>query len=145
MYWDIVFQVSGLDYTTTDTTATPPTITGLSAPLVANNKYEYEVRLVGQSSSSAGVRYRMNFSAAGASGTWYSVCSSTTTGVASFTNLYGSVQSPAWTTASTDESLYISGIIVVGANSGNLTVDLNKVTSGTATVFIGSILKLKYL
>lgn len=145
MYWDSIIQVSGSNYVTADVGSTPPDITGLTTALLANSVYEFEVILVGQSSTTAGVRFAMSFSAAGATGTWLAIGSTTTVAAAQQGNVYGAVGTGYWTTAATDESFYMRGIISTAANAGNLTAQLNKVTSGTATVYIGSELKIKLL
>lgn len=145
MYWTSIVQVSGSDFTTADVGAAPLDITGLTYAASANTKYEFEVILVGQSSTSAGVRFAMAFSAAGATGTWVAMGATTTSGANSLGQTFGVAASGFWLSAATDESFFMRGIISIGANAGNITAQLNKVTSGTATVYIGSEMKIKAL
>ena len=141
MYWDTFVQVAS-DFVSSGTTQ--QTITGLSYAVLANTKYEFEVVLTGQASDTAGVQFGVFFSAAGSTGSYVGIGGTTTTTSAYGGNVTGT-QSGAvfWTETAVEKSVFYKGIISIGANAGNITVDLTKQTSGTATVRAGSILKIK--
>jgi hypothetical protein len=117
-------------------------IAGLSQVLLANSVYEFEAVLEVQSSSTAGNGYGVNFSAAGA--TVEGQIQGTLTATSDKTlriNTLNAAASP-YVTINGTGAVNIKGIITVGANAGTLTIKHLKVTSGTATVFINSYLKV---
>src|SRR5437016_5987546 len=143
MYWDTFVQVSGSDFTTGTTLSN---ITGLLYTAAANSLYEIEVHLVGQSSSSAGNDFTIAFSAAGATGTFtYYGPGGTTTGIVD-SNVLGTVTGTGlWTTASTDTAARILAGVKTGANTGDITVQVQNLTAGTAKIYIGSVFNIKKL
>ena len=116
-------------------------ITGLSAALLANSVYEFEAVLSVQSSSTAGNGYGVNFSAAGA--TVEAQITGTLAAATQKTLRIAALNTAAtpFVTVAATGGIVIKGIIVTGANPGNLTIKHLKVTSGTSTVFINSFLK----
>lgn len=132
----IYVWVSGSNATTTGQSLT--NITGLSVALIANTKYFFSANLSVQSSSTAGNQYGVNFSAAGAtveaqiSGT-LAAATSRSDRISAF-----NTASPAYVTSGATGGIRIEGIITTGANSGNLTIQHLKTTSGTSTVFQNS-------
>lgn len=131
-------RVSGSNFTTTGQALVD--ITGLSLALAANSVYQFEIGISASTTNvTTGIQYGVNFSAAGASIEAQIVGSFTST--ASKTeriNALNTATSAFLTTASQTGAVTIKGIIVVGANAGNLTAKTLKVTSGTSTVFINS-------
>lgn len=130
---DYFVRVSGSDVTRTAQTLAD--ITGLTAALTANTTWEFEAVLAVASSSVAGNQYAVQFSAAGA--TVEATILGTTTGptvinVARISAL--NTAAAAMCTVAANGNVIIKGIISVGANAGNLTIQHLKVTSGTATV-----------
>lgn len=146
MYWDTLDQVSGSNFTNTSTTLTD--ITGLSRALVANSTYEVDVMLRLQSTDSGGQNLAMQYSVAGA------FISMMLIGMTNSSNITTPGGFNAFNTASgltvatsinVDRFAWLKGIVVIGANAGNLTVQTKQNSAGTGTVYIGSILKLRKL
>jgi len=136
-------RVSGSNATTTGQALV--NITGLSIPLAANTTYEFEATLSVQSSSSAGTEYGVQFSAAGA--TVESQCTGTLLATSAQTVRVSALNTAtaAFLTSGATGGILIKGVIAVGANAGNLTIQHLKVTSGTSTVFINSYLKARII
>lgn len=134
--------VAGSNATTTGQALT--NITGLSVALVANGVYEFEAVLMTQVTNvTTGIQYGVNFSAAGAS--VVAQITGAFTSTASKTERISSLNSATsayMTTGNGTGGILIKGILTVGANAGNLTIQHLKVTSGTSTVLIGSFLKV---
>lgn len=139
-YWDGSVEVTGIDAQTGNTTAT--NVTGLTFSALANNTYEIEAVLITNSSSAAGMDVGVNYSVAGA----------TLTGLTtSATNSTGGVVGLAalGTPVLANSSNNVDGITVIrafvktGATAGNVTIQHAKVTSGTSTVRLSSVLKWK--
>lgn len=142
--WDSFVQVSGSDFSTGNTSAT--NITGLSIALLANSIYEVQCALIGQSSTAAGVTLAISFSAAGATGAHNSFVALSTTSGSSLTNVIGTLFATSiWTTATTDQNIIMRAIVKTGANAGNVTAQVAKTTSGTVTIYIGSVMKVRKL
>jgi len=134
--------VSGSDFTTTSLTLVD--VTGLTAPLAANSVYEFMAKLSVESSSNAGLNTGVNFSAAGATIEAGEVgARDAEVGKVSRLNAFNaSGASAAWVRISaTPQTHEIKGIIRTGANAGNLTIKVLKVSSGTAKVYVDSYLK----
>lgn len=139
--WNIS-AVSGSDATTTSLTAV--NITGLTYACAASTLYEFEGVLVAGSSSAAGCKYAVQYSAAGATtGAVFSGAVTTTTGAVTSVNALNSLDATAFFTGSQKSFVWVRGWLQTGANTGNLTLQQAKVTSGTATVYIGSMLKVR--
>lgn len=134
-------RVSGSNATTTGQALTD--VTGLSNPLVANGVYEFKARLsVSTSAVTTGTQYAMNFSAAGAAieaGVFGTLTSTAAKGERM--NALNTATTTYLTTSAQSGNIVIEGIVIVGANAGNLVVRHLKVTSGTSTVFIHSYLE----
>jgi hypothetical protein len=139
----LVAQVAGSDATTTGQVLVD--VTGLSVALLPNAVYEFEARLsVTTSADTTGTKYAVQFSAAGA--TVEAGVAGTKTNTAAFNGdrisaLNTATASNYLTTSAVDGTITIKGVLTTGANAGNLTVQHLKVTSGTSTVRIGSVLK----
>lgn len=138
--------VTGSNATTTGQTLVD--VTGLSLPLTINATYEFEAVLSAQSSTVAGTDYGVNFSAAGASleaGIFGSRAASATSVIGERLHTFNAVNGDAvfLSQGIAIGPVLIKGIIATGANSGNLTIQHLKVTSGTSTVFINSFLKVR--
>lgn len=140
-----ISQVSGSDFTTTSTTLVD--ITGLSFAASANTLYEFEAFLkVNSNSGVAGVRYGLGYSAEGATvvaniiGTSNAITSASNSGFGALNTESSNVY---LTASNLTGYCIIKGFLAVGANAGNFTVKILKVTSQTATVYIGSMLKVR--
>lgn len=134
--------VSGSDATTTNKTATD--VTGLSFACAANTLYLFRAVLVVTSSSAAGCKYAVQYSAAGAScGAIFSGAVTSTTGGITSVSALNSLDATAFLTSSQKSVVVIEGWLQTGANTGNLTIQHAKVTSGTSTVHIGSTLYVR--
>jgi len=130
------------DRATSNATATD--VPDLSIALLANSAYEFEAILRAASSSSAGCKYAVQFSAAGASAyAVYTGATAATTAAVTATNALNSLEATAFLAAAIDGLVVIRGLIFTGANAGNLTIQQAKVTSGTATVRANSTLKVR--
>jgi hypothetical protein len=130
-------KVSGSNFTTSSTSLVD--ITGLTFAASANTKYEIDGMLLGQSGSAGGVQFAVSFSAAGATGSYMAFSPSTSSASGGGVNVIGTATGQnVWTTTTTDLHTFIKSIVSVGANSGNITVQVKKTTSGSLTVYIGS-------
>lgn len=134
-------RVSGSNVTTTGQSLVD--ITGLSIALEANSIYEFEAVLSCSTSAvTTGTGYGVQFSGAGA--TIEAQITGAFTNTASKTLRINALNTSAQaflTTSAQTGGIIIKGIIVTGANAGNLTIKHLKVTSGTSTIFINSFLK----
>lgn len=134
-------RVTGSNATTTSTTLVD--VTGLSLPLSANSVYEFVAEITGNGADANGVKFGVNYSAAGATveaGIYADVAG---TGMRSRRiNALNSATAQSFFTSSNDVAALIQGTITTGANAGNLTIQHLKGTSGTSTVYVGSYLKV---
>lgn len=139
--WSIV-AVSGSDFSTSSTTLT--NITGLSFACNANTLYEFEAHLFLNSSSTAGLRVGVQYSAAGAAvKAWVTGSTSATAAAVNALTALNTSTSTAYVAVAADGCITIRGFFKTGANAGNMTIQLLKVTSGTAKAYIGSMLKVR--
>lgn len=142
MEWDQVKFVKGASWTNTSTTFLD--ITGLSFTGDANSKYDIEIVLCGKGSTINGVRFDMNFSSSGAGGTLSGITSGASNSADLVTFAIGAASATSsWTTINTDMTSYWKGAVTTGANSGTFTVRGSKTSSGTLTIYIGSVLKIR--
>ena len=142
--WDAMAQVTGSDATTTGQSLVD--VTGLTAPLLANSKYEIEAVLLGSVTAvTTGTKYGVQFSAAGATAyVVYAGAVTSTTGAVTSTNALNSADATAFLTTSAMTGIVtIKGLVTTGANPGNITIQHLKVTSGTSSVKVGSQLKVR--
>lgn len=134
-------RVTGSNATTTGQALVD--IAGLSIPLTTNAVYEISGMLSVSTTGTAGVQYGLNYSVAG--GTVEAQLSGSLTSTATKTERISALNTASTaylTTSGQTGGIIIRGIITTGANAGNLTVKFLKVTSGTATVFQNSVLKV---
>jgi len=134
--------VSGGNFTTTSLTLVD--ITGLSVALAANSIYEFDIKLTYESSSNQGLNTGVNFSAAGATIEAGEVgARDAEVGKVVRLNAFNTPHATAaWLrTSTTPQTHEIKGIVRTGANAGNLTAQILKVGSGTATVYIDSYIR----
>lgn len=139
----MVARISGSDSTTSSTTLVD--VTGLSVALLANSVYEFEAKLyVGTSADATGIRYGVNFSAAGATieGGMIGPNSATVTRDEAIRAFNTSSSNVYLTATSQNGYVLITGIVTTTTNAGNLTIQHLKISSGTSTVRIGSHLKI---
>lgn len=130
------------DRQTSNLTATD--VPDLAIDLLANTKYEFEAVLEVNSSSAAGNKYAMNFSAAGASiYALYTGAVLATSAAVSSTNALATLDATAFITYSGDGEVVIKGHVITGANAGQVRVQQAKVTSGNAIVRAGSLLRVR--
>jgi hypothetical protein len=136
---DAVALVTGSNFTTTGQSLT--NVTGLSLALIANATYLFEASLSVASSAVTGNQYGVQFSQSGASveAQIYGILAAASVQCARINAL--NTATATFDTAGADGAILIKGIMTVGANAGNLTIQTLKVTNGTATVYINSYLK----
>jgi hypothetical protein len=142
--WDNISQVAGSDATTTGQTLV--NVTGLTYAAAVNSKYEVEaVLLCGTTAVTTGCKYGIQFSAAGAAAyVIYAGAVSSTTGAVTSTNALATADATAFlTTSGMLGMVTIKGIVTTGVNVGNITIQHLKVTSGTSSVKVGSMLKVR--
>jgi hypothetical protein len=139
----------GDEISTTVTSATTSTslvdIPGLLLPLDANYSYEIEVLLYVESSTFAGTKYGLDFSAMGAS--LNAVVIGQKTDVQAVTEAMVGWNTPTTNTFMTAGTptgfVWIRGIVSTALPKGNLTVQQLKVTSGNAGAQMGSCLRAR--
>lgn len=120
-------------------------ISGLSIACEASAVYELTVSLLtGTSAVTTGTKYGVQYSAAGAAvNAGYNGTTTDTSNVTNrMTALNTGTSTFMTTSGSTNGSFFLTGIFTTGANTGNVTVQHLKVTSGTSSVFAGSYMKL---
>lgn len=134
-------RVTSADFTTTGQALVD--ITGLTFATVANAVYMFSASLSTASGDVNGIEVGVQHSGAGAS--IEAIATGSTTAAAGTTARISALNtaSPAFNTVNGNGGVYIEGILTVGATPGNLTIQLLKVTSGTATVRINSFLDVK--
>lgn len=137
----LISRVSSSDVTTTGQTLVD--IAGLTLALEANSTYEFEAVLSTLTSAvTTGVRYAVQYSAAGATiEAGITGSSSATVTKTERINAFNTQTGVYMTVSGQTGQMLIKGIVVVGANAGNLTIRHLKVTSGTSTIRINSFLK----
>ncbi len=131
-------KVTGSDFTTTNLTVTD--ITGLAFTPAANSLYEIDALLRLQSTSTAGVNVGIGGACTGCTLSVV-LTGQSTTGTMTFggtSTLGTAIALTLASTANTDSNAYIKGIMLTGASPSNITVQILKITSGTATVYKGS-------
>jgi hypothetical protein len=134
--------VSGSNFTSGSLTLVD--VTGLSNALDANSVYEFVAKLTVESSSNAGLNTGMNYSVSGATIEAGEVgARDAEVGKVVRLNAFNTPHATAaWLRISaTPQTHEIKGIVRTGANAGNLTVQVLKVSSGTVKVYIDSYLK----
>jgi hypothetical protein len=140
-----VLKVAGSDFTTTNSALT--TVTGLvSGTLSTSTLYEFEAVLYVNSSSTAGMTFGVNQTGTGTgsigvfSGT---ATSGAATGAAIGSNALNTATA-ACILVNGDGTITIKGFIKTSSSgSPTILVQTGKVTSGTAKVYIGSVLRYK--
>lgn len=143
----VISQVTGSDATTTGQSLVD--VTGLSFSAAANTTYEVEAVL--QCTTSAvvtGTEYGIQHTGTGSPSCQAAVWGSltTTTAATSIINALNTADATAFLTGSAQTGIIlIKGIVVSGTGAGNITIRHLKVTSGTSTVKIGSVLKVRKL
>lgn len=135
-------RVTGSNATTTGQTLVD--ITGLSRALVANATYAFEANMSASTSAvTTGTSYGVQYSAAGATIEANIIAASSTTAAkAERINAFNTNTTTFLATSAQTGGVVITGIVTTGANSGNLTIQHRKLTSGTSTIFINSYLKV---
>lgn len=134
-------RVTGSDVTRTAQTLAD--IAGLSIALVANAVYEFECVINATTTAdTTGIEYGVQYSAGGAAVVAQITGSLTSTASKqeSITAL-NTATSAYLTTSAQTGGVIIKGIVTTGVNTGNLTIQHLKFTSGTSTVKIQSYLK----
>lgn len=140
--WTTV-KVSGSNFTTSSLSLVG--ITGLSFSAVASTRYEIEVMLYCNSSSTAGGQFGANSS--GGSPTVILIQNANgnaTTQISAGIKANNTAMTACLTTAA-DGVVCIKGVISSGTGSPTISIRGLKVTSGTLTVYIGSYLQYRIL
>lgn len=144
--WDSETHVVTSDFTTTSTSASGVDVTGMTFALTSGGIYEFEVVLQVTSSSAAGIQAGMGLSGTGTVQA-YSV-GATNSGNGgdsgfSFTGAGGGLGNASLCSVTSTECIVWMRGIARPSAAGNLTARVNKVTSGTTTVRIGSLMKVR--
>ena len=118
----------------------------LTYPALANSLYETEFVLIGQPSNTNGITLTVAYSAAGATGNFNCLAGGSLTTMNNVGNVIGSANlGTLWTVATTDQSAWGRALVKTGANAGNITIQVNKSTSGSVTIYAGSSMKVRKL
>lgn len=135
-------QVTGSNATTTGQALVD--VTGLSVALTTNAVYEFEaIMSVSTSAVTTGTAYGCNFSAAGAAVEAQISGAATSTATKTLRiNALNTATALYLATSAQTGGIIIKGRVTTGANAGNFTISHLKLTSGTSTIFIGSLLKI---
>lgn len=138
-----ISRVTGSDATTTGQTLVD--VTGLSLPLAANRTYKIAAMLTATTSAvTTGIKYGVQFSAAGAAveaGIIGSSSATTATTAERISALNTATTNAFLLGSAQSGTVWIVGTLTVGANAGNVTIQHLKVTSGTSTVKVNSFLE----
>jgi len=135
----VLSQVSGSDFTTSS--LTPVDITGLSFAASASKLYEVDVLLKVAPTGTLGLKCSLNYSAAGATlnrGLIIAPTSANAGATVSLDALGTITYAQVFCTLASDSTVFIKAIISTGANAGNITATIQKTSSGSLTVYIGS-------
>lgn len=136
-------QVTGSDATTTGQALVDAA--GLTFATQANKQYRFRAVLSTAASSVAGIEVGVQHSGAGATVEAVAV-GTTAAGAAQAVRVNAlNTATAAFNTNGGDGGVVVEGILTVGANAGNLTIQFLKVTSGTATIRKGSFLEVRAL
>ena len=136
--WDGIAKVSGSDFTTTS--ASLVAITGLTTgTLVASTLYEFEVNLYVNCTGTAGLQMAIGGSLLVVVFSGQATAGTSTTLIAIGQNTAGTATA-TFLTAAIDGVATVKGFFKTNAGSAIL-VDILRLTSGTAKVYIGSIFK----
>jgi hypothetical protein len=138
--------VSGSNATTTGQSLVDVTM-DRPIPLLANATYEFKALLNCHSTGTNGVKFGVGFSGAAPvsieARSRGALFSNTGTGRDRITDFH--TATVVFFSAAEDGEVTLEGIIVTGANPGNLTIQHLKVTSGTSTVYVNSFLKARLI
>jgi hypothetical protein len=138
----VTSQVSGSNFTTSSTTLVDITGLTFAVDTGANHLYEVDACIKCQSDSSAGLKFSVGCSSAGATGEYMVNANLTQVGsaIGADYNALGTAESNARsTTANTDSIANIKAMVSTTAgNAGNITIKIQKQTGGGLTVYIGS-------
>jgi hypothetical protein len=132
--------VSGSNFTTSSLTLV--NVTGLTVALAANSTYLVQANISHGSDTSAGIALAVQYSVSGATIEAGLIAYNTAGGLVSrrISAFNTTTSTPGLSADSTDHVAQIGGLVITGANAGNLTIQMQKNTSGTATCYIGSVL-----
>lgn len=135
-------QVTGSNATTTGQALVD--VTGLSVALTTNAVYEFEaIMSVSTTAVTTGTAYGCNFSAAGAAVEAQISGAATSTATKTLRiNAFNTATALYLATSAQTGGIIIKGRVTTGVNPGNFTISHLKLTSGTSTIFIGSLLKI---
>jgi len=119
-------------------------IQGLSYAASANSKYIFEVYLSNAVDvGTAGIKVGMNYSAAGATIESSVFGKSSAAAMRSDRiNAFNTASAGAYSIAAADAGLTIKGTITTGANAGNITAQVVKVTSNNVTIYADSYMRI---
>jgi hypothetical protein len=110
-------------------------ISGLSLSLQANSKYDFEAVISHASSTSAGLKFDLNFTTDEATVESH-IIGTLAAGTVRAARIYAfNTLTAAFNTAGADGGATIKGTIITGANAGDLIVRHAKVTSGTSKIY----------
>lgn len=139
------YFVTGSDATTTGQVLVD--ITGMvSGTLSTSTQYEIEIAVRAASSSAAGISLGIHYSGTGSPtvaliGTINS--SSVTAGAGIAVSAVDTATTAGLAYASSAGAVILKGFVTTGSGAGAISVQHLKVTSGTSTIKVGSILKIK--
>lgn len=131
--------VTGSDFSTSSTSLVD--VTGLTFAAAANTLYEIDVLLRISADNSNGMRVGVGYTTAGSDATilvWGGVGANISNAAAELETANGLQSQVLATDATVKKAVYMKGWLKTGVNTGNFTVKCLKVTSGNATVYIGS-------
>jgi hypothetical protein len=117
----------------------------LSIALAANHTYEFEAVLIVQSSSATGLNAGVAYSGTMGDFLQYGIGEGATGAVVTFAVHSSGPPAAAFSALSTTDTIVQIHGIVKTTGAGNLTAQLKKMTSGTATAQAGSLLRARQL
>lgn len=140
-----VVKVGPSDFTTTSLTLV--NIAGLTFAALANSAYLFEARMKAGSSDGSGIKFGCNFSAALSTYSSYLFGATNAQAAGQYSNnVYNDLSIAFCATASPFAGIVsIRGQLTTGANPGNFTIMVAKVSAGTATIYAGSPLTVEPL
>jgi hypothetical protein len=145
-YWDTLVQVAGANFTSSSLTLVD--ITGLTFAAAINSLYEIEIVMKVQSTDTNGIQFSVACGASGSTGEYLLMPHLTQAQgtVRVNTNVLGTANGAVTvTTANSDSIAIIKAVVTTVGNTGNITAQLKKIAGNTATIYIGSIMKIKQL
>lgn len=143
--WDTVIQITGANVVMA-TASLPAVIPGLIFPAQASSLYEIECHFRVQSSDANGVRFGIVYSGSGATVAMVfdGTLTAATSGLVGMVS-FGTESSDFVGVSNTNSIIFIKATVSIGSIPGNVQLTFKKTSTGTGTIYIGSVMKIRLM